>query len=183
MAISYFKRYKMEIELAELPPVPALPRYYHWVPWDDGLLDIHAEVKYQCFQDEIDATVFASLGSREGCQRLMTEIRRRSTFVPLATWLIQGPFGPCATVQGIGERSFIGLIQNLGVVPAHRGQGLGLALLLQALHGFRRSGLTRGMLEVTASNAAAIRVYRHAGLRCKKTVYKAVEVPTLQAAT
>jgi hypothetical protein len=39
------------------------------------------------------------------------------------------------------------------------------------------------MLEVTASNAAAIRVYRHAGLRCKKTVYKAVEVASLQTAS
>jgi ribosomal protein S18 acetylase RimI-like enzyme len=79
-------------------------------------------------------------------------------------------------VQGIAERSFIGMIQNLGVTPAYRGQGFGLALLLQALHGFRRAGLSRGLLEVTTSNAAAIRLYRRAGFRCTKTVYKAVEV-------
>jgi ribosomal protein S18 acetylase RimI-like enzyme len=176
MAISYFKRYKMEIELAELPAVPPLPRDHHWVAWDDALLETHAEVKFQCFQDEIDATIFPSLGSREGCSRLMQEIRKKASFVPLATWLVAGPFGYCGTVQGIGERSFLGLIQNLGVTPAYRGQGIGMALLLQALHGFRRSGLSRGLLEVTSSNDAAIRLYRRAGFRCKKTVYKAVEM-------
>lgn len=175
MAISYFKRFRMEIELAELPPVPALPSGFRWLGWDDALLEAHAEVKFQCFQDEIDSIVFASLGSREGCLRLMQEIRKRPGFVPLATWLVAGPFGHCGTVQGLSERSFIGLIQNLGVTPGQRGQGIGMALLLQALHGFRRSGLSRGLLEVTASNDSAIRLYRQAGFRCKKTVYKAVE--------
>ena len=117
--------------------------------WNDSLLEQHAETKYQCFQEEIDATVFPSLGSRDGCTRLMTEIRKKIGFLPEATWLIGSPDGGCATVQGVRERSGLGAIQNLGVTPPHRGRGLGSALLLQALHGFWRAGLGRAFLEVT----------------------------------
>ena len=48
-------------------------------------------------------------------------------------------------------------------------------LLLQALQGFRRACLPGAVLEVTAENAAAVRIYRRFGFRCRKTVYKAVE--------
>ncbi len=180
MKIAYFKRYRMEIDLADLPPVPPLPDGYLWVPWDESLVERHAEVKYYCFHDEIDATVFPSLGDRAGCSRLMTAIRRKSGFVPAATWLIACDDAYCATVQGVGERGRLGAIQNLGVTPLHRGRGLGSALLLQALHGFRRSGLRGAFLEVTAQNDGAVRLYRRLGFRCRKTTYKAVETPSFQ---
>jgi ribosomal protein S18 acetylase RimI-like enzyme len=60
-------------------------------------------------------------------------------------------------------------------MPLHRGRGVGKALLLQALHGFRRAGLGRAVLEVTAQNDAAVRLYRSIGFRCRKTVYKAAD--------
>ena len=54
--VSYFKRFRMEIDLQErLAPVPALPPGYTWVAWENWLLEQHAEVKYQCFIEEIDA--------------------------------------------------------------------------------------------------------------------------------
>jgi RimJ/RimL family protein N-acetyltransferase len=46
--------------------------------------------------------------------------------------------------------------------------------MLQALHGFWRAGLGRAILEVTAANHAAIRLYRRLGFRSRKTIYKAV---------
>jgi ribosomal protein S18 acetylase RimI-like enzyme len=177
MKISYFKRFKMEIELASIPPVPTLPAGFSFVPWADTLLEAHAEVKSQCFHDEIDAAVFPNLANRDGCFHLMQCIRQKSGFVPEATWLIAGEAGFCATVQGICERHRLGAIQNLGVIPSHRGHGLGRTLLLQSLHGFIRRGLGRGMLEVTAQNEGAIRLYRSVGFRCVKTVYKATETP------
>jgi ribosomal protein S18 acetylase RimI-like enzyme len=60
------------------------------------------------------------------------------------------------------------------VVPACRGRGLGRALLLYALYGFRQAGLAVAMLEVTAQNDAAVRLYRRLGFRRRKTLYKAV---------
>ncbi len=175
MKIAYFKRFRMEIDLAHAPLARPLPPGFSWVAWDESLVERHAEVKHACFQDEIDATVFPSLSHRSGCVRLMTEIRRKAGFLPEATWLIaDGPW-PCATVQGVRERNRVGSIQNLGVVPSYRGRGLGAALLLQALAGFRRAGLDFAVLEVTAQNEAAVRLYRRMGFRCRKTTYKAVE--------
>jgi len=175
MKISYFKRFKMEIELATAEPPPPLPPGYFWAPWDEALLETHAETKFLCFQEEIDATVFPSLSTREGCLLLMREIRKKKGFLPLATWLIGCPDGYCATVQGVCERPGLGAIQNFGVTQPYRGKGLGSALLLKALEGFTLSGMGKAFLEVTAQNDAAVRLYRRAGFRSKKTVYKAVE--------
>jgi GNAT superfamily N-acetyltransferase len=172
--VSYFKRFKMEIDLYDGPPAPVLPGEYYWVPWDETLLDVHAEVMYACFQDEIDTVVFPSLGDRQGCSNLMNEIRHKHGFLPDATWLLGSPEGYCATIQGLRERSGLGAIQNVGVTPAHRGRGLGSALVLQALHGFRRAGLGRTYLEVTAQNDGAVRLYHRLGFRRRKTIYKAV---------
>jgi GNAT superfamily N-acetyltransferase len=171
--VRYYKRYRMEVSLDVLPP-PQLAPAHCWVAWGPSLLELHAEALYESFQQEIDAVIFPSLGDRQGCQTLMTEISRKGTFVPAATWLLAGPDGLCGTVQGLSERNGTGAIQNLGIVPGQRGQGLGAALLLQALHGFRLAGMHRAMLEVTAQNDPAIRLYRRLGFRRIKTLYKAV---------
>jgi len=173
--VRYFKRYRMEIDLDGLP-APELPVGYAFLGWHPSLLDRHAEALYAGFFQGVDTIVFPSLGDRVGCRCLMTEITRRPGFEPWATWLLTCAGEPAGTVQGIRERSGMGAIQNIGVAWGHRGRGLGHALVLQALHGFRLSGLGRVFLEVTAENDAAVRLYRRLGFRRRKTLYKAVEV-------
>jgi ribosomal protein S18 acetylase RimI-like enzyme len=177
-SISYFKRYKMEADLHNLPAA-YLPPGFTCLPYDGGLLDAHAEVLFGSFHTEIDANVFPSLGDRDGCRLLMSEISRKRGFLPGATWLLLGPAGPCGSVQGILERSGLGAIQNLGIVPDWRGRGLGRGLLLYALHGFWAAGLERAVLEVTAQNDGAVRLYQRLGFRRRKTLYKAA--PDLRA--
>jgi ribosomal protein S18 acetylase RimI-like enzyme len=177
--VRYFKRFRMELDLGPpLPSVPPLPDGYFWLPWDDTLLIAHARVKSASFHTEIDSQVFPSLSSEAGCIQLMKAIRLKPGFLPGATWLLACGAEYCGTVQGVRERNGLGAIQNLGVASAHRGHGLGAALMLQALHGFRRACLPGAMLEVTAQNESAVRLYRRLGFRCRKTVYKAVESPT-----
>jgi len=173
--MTYFKRYRMEVGLDRPFPSPRLPEGFSWHPWHDSLIDRHAEVKYECFRDETDAQVFPNLGCPTGCRELMRIIRYLDGFVPQATWLLVGPDGGVGTVQGVSDCRIYGAIQNLGVVPAFRGQGLGEALLLKALHGFQRIGLRRAYLEVTADNAAAVDLYRKHGFRNYRTLYKSVE--------
>ncbi len=172
-AVSYFKRYKMEADLRDLPP-PVLPPGFHWLPWGEDMPPIHADVLYDSFHQEIDAVIFPSLGSSQGCVTLMNVVSRRLNFLAGATWAVAGPAGPCGAIQGLLERGGVGAIQNVGVTPAWRGRGLGEALVLQALHGFRRAGLGRALLEVTAQNEGAQRLYRRLGFRRTKTLYKAV---------
>jgi ribosomal protein S18 acetylase RimI-like enzyme len=175
MAITYYKRFRMEIDLDRAITGTVLPESFVWVPWEDALLDLHAEVKYRSFLGEIDAYVFPSLGDRNGCRRLMNEIRRKPGFLPGATWLIASPEGYVGTVQGVRDHGPIGAIQNVGVIPSYRGLGLGRALVRRALDGFCQAGLHRAYLEVTAENASAVQLYRNVGFRRAKTLYKAVD--------
>jgi GNAT superfamily N-acetyltransferase len=176
LLISYFKRFRMEISLDQAPPPLPLPAGYHWLPWQPELLEAHAEALAASFHEEIDAAVFPSLGGGlPTCRNLMAEIARKSGFLPGATWLVGCEGEYVGTVQGIRDRNGLGAIQNLGVVPAHRGRGLGETLLLQALVGFREAGLRQGLLEVTAQNEPAVRLYQRIGFRRRKTLYKAVE--------
>jgi len=172
-AVSYFKRYKMELDLADLP-VPAQLPGYSWLPWSEDLLEVHADVLYRSFHQEMDSLVFPSLGDPAGCRLLMAAVSRKWGFLPEATWLLMGPSGPCGSIQGLHERSGLGAIQNLGIVPGERGRGAGRTLLLLALVGFRQAGLARASLEVTAQNDPALRLYQHLGFRRRKTLYKAV---------
>jgi GNAT superfamily N-acetyltransferase len=175
MAITYYKRFRMEVDLDGLGPPPGLSPPFSFVPWEESLIDQHAEVKFLSFRDELDALVFPCLGDRYGCQRLMREIRRKPGFLPGATWLIACPEGFCATIQGVVDRGLVGSIQNVGVVPEYRGLGLGRALVRQSLGGFRQAGIQRVCLEVTAENASAVRMYRELGFRKAKTLYRAVD--------
>ena len=105
----------------------------------------------------------------------MREIRHKNGFRPQATWLIAQDNEYIATIQGVAERFGCGAIQNVGVVPGHRSRGLGSALVLKALHGFRQTGLALARLEVTAENEGAIRLYRRLGFRFRKTLYKVAD--------
>ena len=176
MAITYFKRFRMEIDLGGWLSEPRLPEGYHWITWDESLIGAHADAQFRSFTTELDSQVFPCLGDRCGCLRLLREIRRKPGFLPQATWLVGTDFEICGTVQGVIEPGLIGSIQNLGVIPEHRGLGLGRALLLKSILGFYHSGIFKASLEVTAENAGAVNLYRAVGFRKAKTLYKASDL-------
>ncbi len=182
MGRSYFKRYRMELDLAVVrQAAPLLPRGYSLVPWSRSLLEAHAEAKYRSFCDELDAHVFPCFLHYDGCLQLMAEISLRGGFIPEATWLAihqpapMRPSAVCGTIQGIRDHTGVGGLQNIGVVPEHRGRGLGSCLIQQALVGFRSAGVDRVSLEVTAENYRAVNLYRRLGFRTVRTLYKTVE--------
>lgn len=181
MSVSYFKRFRMEMDLRTCGPMAiSVPRGYQLSPWHPSRLEDHAEAKYHSFRDEIDADVFPCLGEHLGCLRLMEEISLKEGFLPEATWLATYWNGqrhePCGTIQGIRVAHKLGAVQNIGILPAHRGLGLGSSLLFAALAGFQQVGITRVCLEVTAQNDGAVRLYKRLGFRRTKTLFKAVEL-------
>ncbi|MEZ6044787.1 MAG: N-acetyltransferase [Planctomycetaceae bacterium] len=182
MGTTYFRRYRMEIDLSRTQIAePQLPEEYCWVEWSSELLERHALVKYESFSQELDSIVFPCLGELNGCTRLMEDISHQRSFVPAATWLLmsrphQEFFGlDCGTIQGIVQSNHLGAIQNVGVIPDHRGQGLGRALVCKSLKGFQYAGVNRVYLEVTAQNRHAVELYHSIGFRILRTLYKAVE--------
>ena len=200
---AYFKRYRMDIVLPRAMGDVEVSPDYRFVPWHDGLLDAHARTKFRAFRSEIDAHVFPCLGDVEGCRRLMREIRGKAGFLPAACWLVARSRVPaaatrsgdgdgerlpaelewCGTIQGILDAAGNGSIQNIGVVPGHRGQGLATALIDLALRGFAAEGAVRASLEVTADNWRAVRLYQKLGFRRAKTIYKVVDGPSWQSRT
>lgn len=179
MACTYYKRFRMEVDLSgPLPSIPVSPFGYRYVSWHSTLLDAHAEAKFRSFRWELDSQVFPCLGDFTGCQQLMKEISQREGFAKSATWLVEhdDPYDVCGTIQGIRTANGLASIQNIGVVPEHRNSGLGMGLILRALHGFQREGMSRAYLEVTAENTGAIRLYRRLGFRAARTVYKVAEI-------
>lgn len=176
--LHYFKRYRMEIDLANTPISPAvLPDGYAWNEWDEVDIERHALAKHRSFRDERDAEVFPSLGEYYGCVRLMHEISQQDSFLGPATWLIVcrnsgGIPEDCGTIQGLGPTPVTGSIQNVGVVREHRGLGLGRALVLKSLEGFKFAGRQRVVLEVTATNLPAVELYRSIGFRTVRTMYR-----------
>ena len=175
--ITYFKRFKMEADLAGAAD-PDLPAGCDCRAWSDDLLEPHADTLFRSFQGEVDAVVFPSLGDRDGCRSLMSSIVYRTGFLPSATWLLLLDGHPVGTVQGIRERRGVGAIQNLGIVARYRGHGLGGLLLQKAMQGFFQAGLRRVSLEVTAQNERAVQLYRRLGFRRVKTLYKQVPAGT-----
>jgi ribosomal protein S18 acetylase RimI-like enzyme len=189
MGVTYYKRFRMEISLAQVRLAkPVLPQGYEWEAWQPSLLERHALAKFESFRDEIDSEVFPCLGDPLSCRSLMSEIVQRVTFVPQATWLISCQIAPatgtggqwedCGTIQGLVQAGQWGAVQNVGIAPEHRGRGLGRALVLKSLAGFQEAGVSRVYLDVTSRNSAAVQLYRSVGFRLARTTYKAVDRPT-----
>jgi ribosomal protein S18 acetylase RimI-like enzyme len=187
MAVTYFKRYRMEIRLDRYSGRPStersLPDGFELLPWSPRLINSHADVKYESFRDELDAHVFPCLADLEGCRHLMREISGRKDFLPAATWLAgrrqdigSARFQNCGTIQGLMSSPREGAIQNLGVHPQCRDLGLGSHLLHAALEGFRLAGCRFVHLEVTVQNTAAIRLYERFGFRTVETLFKVANV-------
>lgn len=60
-----------------------------------------------------------------------------------------------------------GWVRQLSVKEGHRGQGLGLALLLHSFGAFQRRGMQRAGLGVDANNPSATKLYQGVGMRAR----------------
>jgi ribosomal protein S18 acetylase RimI-like enzyme len=179
MSQTSHKRFRMQISLRNvLLKPPRLPEGYQWLSWRSLLLERHAQVKWRAFKDDLDGRVFSCLGESSGCLGLMRDIAAQKTFCQAATWMVvyqpelNWPASDCGTIQGILRPGGIGAIQNVGVTPDHRGQGIGRALVIQALRGFIQCGMACSVLEVTAENEAAVRLYQSIGFEVIEVLYR-----------
>ena len=90
-------------------------------------------------------------------------------------WLVTDPsFDPAVVfvaesggeVAGVAQCWAEGFVKDIAVRPAHRGRGLGEALLRHAFREFHRRGAGSVALKVDASNpTGAVRLYGRVGMR------------------
>ncbi len=179
MAARLYKRLRMQLDMRHRSmQYPPLPAGYRWQPWRTLTLERHAQVKWRSFRDDLDGNVFRCLSQSDGCLSLMREIAAQRTFCSEATWLLvyqpepDWPPADVGTIQGILRSGGVGAIQNVGVVPEHRGQGLGRALVLQAIDGFLKNGMGTTALEVTAENVVAVALYESLGFKVREVLYR-----------
>jgi mycothiol synthase len=98
------------------------------------------------------------------------EAKRGSAFpFEPALWLLALDGGEvvgfCLCELSTSDGESVGRVAEIGVVPARRGAGLGLALLRDGFLELRRSGATRIVLDVDAENpTSALRLYESAGM-------------------
>ena len=177
----HYKRLRLQLDLRKPLDDSQLPDGYQFIPWQPLIQERHAQVQWQAFRDDLDGRLFSCLSNLAGCRRLLHETANHVRFSSQSTWLVQfqpepeWPAVDCAMIQGLAQSGLTGAIQNLGVVPEHRGFGLGRSILLQALHGFRRSGMRRVSLEVTAENLQAVRLYLKLGFNVSRVLYRTAE--------
>jgi GNAT superfamily N-acetyltransferase len=183
MNFNYVKRFRMELNLARCQCSSLrLPPGYRLVPWHTTLTLAHADVKYRSFHGSIDAQVFPCLGELEGCRRLMSEIKAKEGFIPEATWLVEYVGAGihraeyCGTIQAVRLQKYKASVQNIGVLPEHRGRGIGTTMIQASILGLQQVGVTQVSLEVTAENQGAVKLYRRLGFRTVRTLYKSVEL-------
>jgi ribosomal protein S18 acetylase RimI-like enzyme len=171
MSVQYVKRFQMVFEFSKsILASSILPVGFRFVPWTPTLLETHADVKHRGFRNDSDAKIFPTFRDYSRCVGLMQSISSNSAFVPEATLLIangdeQNLFEYVACIQGMKLSGEVGAIQNVAVLPDYRGRGLGRALVLGSLNGFRQTGSRCVTLEVTADNLPATKLYSRIGFR------------------
>jgi mycothiol synthase len=165
---------ELRLDLHAAPPRPAWPAGITCRPFAPGQDEERAWRAHQAaFADSPEHLPIAFDDWVED------RVRRDPSFDPALVLLAEGT--PGADDAAEDERAIVGLavcragaegapedgwIRDLGVVPAWRGKGVGMALLRAAFAAFRERGLTGVALEVDdVSMDGAVGLYRRAGMR------------------
>jgi mycothiol synthase len=150
---------RMEIDLAEEPPVPE---------WPDG-------ISVRSFRPEDARAVYEAVcdvfaGDWNFVALEFADWRRRNLdafdFDP-SLWFVveEGTELAGFALCGSEPQSETGHVGSLGVRSSWRRRGLGRALLLHSLRELRARGRLKAGLGVEADNAGAVQLYERAGMR------------------
>ncbi len=139
------------------------PQHVQPLKWRDDRLERHADIIAQSFMYDFDGQLFPNLANFEGSFALMCQVAALPGFCPAACLLAKWNQRTVGAIQAVFIGRRMCLIQNLGVVPQARGQGVGRALLLGCLGALSHAGGHTCQLEVTAKNTPAVQLYQSVG--------------------
>ena len=150
--------WRMRVELDAAPPAPAWPSGVAARPFAPGEDDasVHALVE-EAFA-EIPGNVARTLPEWQAWTR-------RPGFEPGLSTVIEEGGELVGAAMCWGWPEGVGFVGQLAVSRAHRGRGLGRALLQASFAAFGAGGLTAAVLGVHAANRAGVSLYESVGMR------------------
>src|SRR5258707_2650297 len=172
-----FPRLFMEYDLSpsHSPPISsrerrhrAIPPYIELVSWSSDHYQAAAELIHESYLGHIDARINDQYCSLHGSLRFLHNIVRFpgcGVFDPEASWVLRDQRNGALIGMLLCSRvaDDVAHITQLCVATAHRGQGLGLALLDHCIHHLTRSRFAAITLTVTEANHQAVKLYQDSG--------------------
>ena len=152
-------------ELPAAPPASGLRRLRR----DD--LGQAADIIYRSHRGSLDAAVNLTYGTLSHCRGFVDTLTLRGgcgSFDSEASLVAESAEGPSGVLLASRLSSRTGHVCQVSVLPGAQQRGLGTALVVAALHAFKRQGLLNASLSVTVDNAAAHRLYTRLGFRLRK---------------
>jgi ribosomal protein S18 acetylase RimI-like enzyme len=146
----------------------SLPPYIELVNWSSDHYQAAAELIHESYIGHIDARINDQYCSLHGSLRFLHNIVRFpgcGVFDPDASWVLRNQRNGALIGMLLCSRvaDDVAHITQLCVSTAHRGQGLGLALLEHCIHHLIRSRFAAITLTVTEDNHQAVKLYQTSG--------------------
>jgi len=167
------RRHYMRIDLRRSFPEgePRLPAGFRSRTVQRADLHAAAEIVYRSHVGSLDAALNLTYATPSACRSFVDTLVLRGgcgRFDPEASRIVEGPRGPAGVLLASRLAGSNGHICQVSVVPEAQGLGLGRSLMLVALRGFDRQGLSTATLSVTADNEPAHRLYDLLGFEVKR---------------
>jgi ribosomal protein S18 acetylase RimI-like enzyme len=145
-----------------------LPPYIELLSWSSDHYQAAAELIHESYIGHIDACINDQYCSLHGSLRFLHNIVRFpgcGVFDPDASWVLRNQRNGALIGMLLCSRvaDDVAHITQLCVATAHRGQGLGLALLEHCIHHLTHSRFAAITLTVTEANHQAVKLYRDSG--------------------
>jgi mycothiol synthase len=157
--------FRMRIELDEDPPEPEFPDGFTVRTMREGEERRFYDAQMASFAD----TWMFTVDPYESWRHWMVE----DPAFDQALWFVaekDDDFAGIVIARALESEPGVGWIRILGVVPDHRQQGVGQALLRHAFREFANRGFSAVGLGVDAENpTGAVRVYERAGMHVERT--------------
>jgi len=137
-------------------------------PWSESRQDESARLVAAAYRGHIDSEINDQYRAPAGARRFLANIIQYpgcGTFFAPASYAATDPQNGALCGMSLASlvASHVGHITQLCVAPSHRGTGLGYELLRRSLLALAAHGCRSVSLTVTASNAAAARLYERMG--------------------
>jgi ribosomal protein S18 acetylase RimI-like enzyme len=159
----------MRRDLGEAVPPPTGPRDGVCLrPLRRDELQFAADIVYRSHAGTVDAALNLTYSTPATCRTFVDTLVLRSgcgRFDAEASRIAEGPRGPVGVLIASRLAASNGHICQVSVLPETQSRGVGAALMVSALRGFREQGLASATLSVTVANERAHRLYEALGFR------------------